>query len=199
MKFENFDEATTIVAGFIRTAKSVSGFEVREPIKGFVLDMAKAIEAGQNNVAVEKAGSIMSIGRSVLGKYIRFAVVDQQVEGKAPRVARFRWQIEELVADSYHEDILAGLWKKFDELAEAVRLELNGAFDLRVAAYNAMAKAIETARIEQARRDRVRDVRAKAGFDKPKPQRQPKMKQVDDSPEAVAARAARAAELTALL
>jgi deoxyribodipyrimidine photolyase-like uncharacterized protein len=141
----------------------------------------------------------MSVGRSALAKFIRYSVVDQVVEGQAPKIARFRWQIDELEADSYHKDLVARLRKFFGELEEAVNTERNGTFEARVSAYNALAKAIEVVKAEQSRRDRVREVRAKAGFDKPKPVRQPRVTKIDDSPEAIATRKASADSLRDLI
>ncbi len=181
MKFTDLDTAVTTVAGFVRTAKSVVGFELKQPVTGLVRDMASLIEAGQNSAAMEKAGEVMSIGRSVLAKFVRFSVVDQ-VNGDQVKTARFRWQIDALIDENYHEDLTNRLKKLFRELEEAVRVELNGTFDTRVTAYNAMAMAIEDVKIEQAKRDRVRAVRVKAGFDKPKPVRVPKAVVVDETP-----------------
>ncbi len=154
------DQVTENVGGLIKTMKSVKGFRIGEPITGFVKKMADAIEAGKQADAIDVGEELVSVGRSILGKFIRNSVVDQKSEADEMllRQAHFNKILSRVVAEGYDEDIVARLEKLRKELEEAVNVERNGTFEVRIGAYNAMSQAAEDADKEQEKRDRVRRV-----------------------------------------
>ncbi len=159
------EQSTDRVKTLITTMKSVTGFKVGEPIKGMVEAMAGHIELGQQDDAIAKAGEIFSVGRSILGKFLRNSVVSQMAEvaeGQDPTVAKEAFFVREIRLrreDGFDADLLARLEKFRKELEEAVRVETNGTFDQRIMAYNSMSKVLVEADAEQRKRDRVRMVR----------------------------------------
>lgn len=157
------EESAERVKLVISVMKSFQGFKIGDPVAGWVREMAEAIECNDTKTALARGGEIVSVGRSILGKFVRNSVFDQMAEDSqtVTREAHYNRELRLRVEDGFDEDIIGGLRKAHTELLEAVRLETNGTFDRRRDAYNAMQKCLADADVEQRRRDNVRAVRVK--------------------------------------
>ncbi|MFZ2523577.1 MAG: hypothetical protein WAW92_04300 [Minisyncoccia bacterium] len=154
------EQSVERVTEVIAAMKSFMDFKVGDPVAGWVRQMAEAIEQNDAKTALARGGDIVSVGRSILGKYVRNSVFDQMTDdGQMVREAHFNKELRLRVEEGYDEDIVGGLRKAHTRVLEAVRLETNGTFDLRRDAHNAMQKCLAEADVVQRRRDNVRVVR----------------------------------------
>jgi hypothetical protein len=156
MKSLTIDQSRENVAAVLVTMKSVKGFKIGKPIDEFVTKMAQLIAAGNNAEAIKQGGEIVSVGRSILGAFIRNSAIDH-MKGEVQTTAYFNRQIA-LRRDEewYDTDLIDGLVARHAELLEAIKTESAGDFTKRVAAYNAMSDSLTASDAEQNRRDQVR-------------------------------------------
>lgn len=201
--YKTWDEAKTAVKGFVDMTKKVPSFELRGPIVEMQKELKEAVSAGDYESAIQVAGKLVGVGRSLLARFLTHSVVDKETkEGEKPQEARFNWLLKTALEAGIDEDIEGKLRKKIGALMDAVREEREADFSRRISAYVAVVEAFDEAKEEMSRRDRVRQTRyeAKQG-DAPEAMRRRNKrrgKQIDNSPEAVKAREAEVEDLDAL-
>ncbi len=143
--------------------KSVSGFQIGDPVRSAASAMAKAIEKGRTDDAILAGQEAIKAARNILGAFLRYSVFDKNFEGGQVRTARFTLEIaRRRDEEKYDADLIKRLDDLRKGLEESVRAETNGTFSARVSAYNALNTELGKVDDEQFRRDRVRDQQAKA-------------------------------------
>ena len=153
----SFVDLTEEMRGLKGFCDQIEGFRVSDAIIGDWKHAASLVEAGKEALAVEVAQKPIEGIRAILSAFIRNSVFAKPVpEGQTSQIPFFARLINERQEDGYDEDIIAGLRKKVEGLAQAVRTETNGTFEQRVSAYVVVKEAIAEADIKQKALDEKR-------------------------------------------
>ncbi len=144
-------EQLLVLAGIL---KSIDGFKIGPQVTTPTARMAEAVRQGNYGLAITEAEAALDAGYNIAGAFVRRSVEDY-TKNDVPTQSRFNREIAIRDDANMHEDLIARLKSKREELLEAVRVETGREFGKRVAAYNAMVAALAEADDDQSQRDRL--------------------------------------------
>lgn len=143
--------------------KSIIGFKIDRDVKSGYETIATLIETGQTDQALDKGRETLNAGHAIMRAFIRNSVVNRTPQGEPEQVAHFNRTLDLMREDHVDGDIIDKFEAARKKLEEAVRVETNGTFAMRIAAYNEVKTTLEWARETQQKRDATRLVQIKAG------------------------------------
>lgn len=162
----NIEEAKTKVRELLGFMRSAPSFKINNTITEFVTKFAEFIKGGDSDNAIRQAGQLLSVGRSIFGKYLRNSVVDHEetkneksftVEAHFNRIIRLKTE------QCYDEDLVGQLKAGHAKLLTAVSEEKDGDFSRRIAAYTEMVTLVDGIDdLQFARDEAARDAAEKA-------------------------------------
>ncbi len=144
-------EQLLVLAGIL---KSIDGFKIGPQVTAPTARMAEAVRGGNYGLAITEAEAALDAGYNIAGAFIRRSVEDY-TKNDLPTQSRFNREIAMRDDANMHEDLIARLVSKREDLLEAVRQETGREFGKRVTAYNTMVAVLAEVDDDQAQRDRL--------------------------------------------
>ncbi|OHA88576.1 MAG: hypothetical protein A3C70_01195 [Candidatus Zambryskibacteria bacterium RIFCSPHIGHO2_02_FULL_43_14] len=153
----SIEQMTEQIRAMLAKLGAVRGFKIGSPIRSHIETMADCVREGDTTGAIKAAKEALSTGRNILRAFLRGAVID--------RPEKMSYLTREIgirrVDKCYHEDIVAHMESRRRKFEEAVHVETDEDFSVRIAMYNEVVVAIEKADEEQGLRDRLKLTRDK--------------------------------------